>query len=589
MHTGVDLAGLIAQAGRRLDARRALTGLRAGEGGLDAILKRLYQADEAALEAAGDWLFFPEAEDELFLLRQLANRAEGLMALALARPGPWCAEGLALVLPLAGAGALNRLGKLAGDHAWAREVLALLPSGLRLARGQSPAQRLARLELGRSGAARVTRLLKRRDWRALAQEGPAGLALAGELAGPVPGAEKGAPLAWPAGERALELLEQAARLTAREGQKASDLARRVSERTGRVVVLMGNASLGGPPLWAAPGPWEHAPDLAAAKLPAPPAGPVKALARERAIRLAAPALLRALWEARCAAWIAGRGMGRVRELAKKAAPWLGPDEIAGLMAGELDLAVAGFTLDAALAKAGRALELARSLERQAKGALGLIHGICALSAGRVKKGRPLVLPWADKFAASTGKAADHGWLAGLCKLMSGGKKRPLLLMIDETIHPGSASLSPLLQAAAQKAPGLSLCGLGCFAGRSEPRDLARALLEAAREADLVAFRVLPGPEAPTLCEALAGRGRGRGLNPASRDGAACLVAGTGLGPLADPEQDEAGGPPPLLLGSRGFCPVGRYLRRRVRELAGVSEPGAGRPFWRRYQKLCGLD
>ncbi|MEW5911707.1 MAG: hypothetical protein AB1814_04070, partial [Thermodesulfobacteriota bacterium] len=90
-----------------------------------------------------------------------------------------------------------------------------------------------------------------------------------------------------------------------------------------------------------------------------------------------------------------------------------------------------------------------------------------------------------------------------------------------------------------------------------------------------------------LAQAAAGRDP-RPQAPASRDGAAWLLAGTGLAPLADPSSPAgAGEPPAWLLTAQGFAPLGAWLRQRVADLTGRQEP-PGR-FWRRWQGLCGLD
>jgi hypothetical protein len=207
--------------------------------------------------------------------------------------------------------------------------------------------------------------------------------------------------------------------------------------------------------------------------------------------------------------------------------------------------------------------------------------------------RPLVLPWVDKFAASTGKAADHAYLAALAGMLAELDPPPLLLLLDETPHPDSASLKVILEAAARLRPGLVLRGLGCFGGRPEPRDLEEALLEASRDAHLVALRPLPGRQpGPSLDEVLAGRAAGARLSPAGRDGAGWLLAGTALAGLGSPGafagREE---PAPWLLTARGFAALGAWFRWRVRALAGRADPPAGAAgrFWRGYMRACGLD
>lgn len=553
---------------------------------LGVMLQELAQAPPEVLEAAADWLFQAEPDWELGL--ELAGQAGALLDLVTARPGPWWHEGLAGVLALAGGRPLARLLALARGEPWARRVLALLPADLRLPGGANPAGWLARRELGRTGQARVRRLLARRDWPGLANLGTAALTLAHDLAGCSPTVAQRPALAWPGGD--LDLLERMAALTAREGLAAAELAALASRASGRLVILLGNASLGGPPLWALPGPW-GASQAWTPPRPAPRgvSERLTGLARLRARRLAGPGLLQALWELRASQALKGRGQRVWLDLAGRAARWLPSEQLADLAAGRLPLALAGRPWPQALARAQQALALAQAMEREGRAALALILGLAA-ARGRPPTGQALVLPWADKFAASTAKGGDHAFLAGLVELLAGLEPAPLLLLIDETPHPASASLGRILQEAARLCPGRRLEGLGAFAGQDEPADLEAALLAAATDADLLALRPLPGPAVwAGLEERLAGRAQEAPLTPVSRDGAAWLLAGTRLAALtlAGPPEAGQGRPRSWLLTSGGFAHLGAWFRRRVMALAGCVEPAAGP--WRRYQRLCNLD
>lgn len=549
-------------------------------GALGRIMAALAQAPAEVLEAAGDWLFQAEPDWELGL--ELAGQAGALLDLAVARPATWWSQGLAGVLALAGGRPLARLLALARREAWAREVVAQLPAGCRLPGGGGPGLWLARQELGAAGVSRARRRLARQDWPALAGQGQAALTLAQHLLGCSPEAAEAEPLAWPGGD--LALLEEMAGITAREAKAAAGLAALASRATGRLVILLGNASLGGPPLWAAPGPWQQG--LACIPARTVPRRQVAELARLRAQRLAGPGLLRALWELRASQALHRRGGARMPGLLAQAGRWLAREQIQALAAGRLPLALAGLPPAPALAAAQKALAQARAMEIQGRAALALVHGLAA-ALGRPAPGGCLVLPWADKFAASTAKGGDHLYLAGLVRLLAGLKSAPLLLLIDETPHPASASLGRILAEAGRLCPGLVLRGLGAFAGQAEPADLAGALLAAARGAHLVALRPLPhhGPWAG-LEERLAGRASHLPLAPVSRDGAAWLLAGTSLAGLTLAPEASMGDPRPWLLTRAGFAHLGAWFRRRVMTLAGRAEPPDGP--WRRYRRLCNL-
>lgn len=588
--TQAELAGLLELAGRGEDAapREARRHLAlwcvADPKALGRVLRLLPRVSPQAREWAALWLFAPEAADELPLRRRLLAGLDGFMDLAASKPEPWLLEGLAELIHSLGGAPLRRLLVLAREQAWARRVVALLPRDARLPGGSTPEVWLARRRLGQNQAGSVRRLARAGRWQALASENRHALTLAQAVAGEMPAAAQAEPMAWPAGPQALTTLEGMARLTAREGQAAYEVARRTSQELGRVVLLLGNASLGGPPLWAAPGPWQQAAGeaLAAGTLPKPPAGAVRRLAWLRAHRLGSGALLSALWRARVACHLAGRGLRRWKTLAGEAEPYLKPRDRAALAQGSLGLSLEGPPWPQALERAEAALGHCRGLESQGRAALKTFYGLAA-------KGRaPLVLPWADKFVASTAKGGDHLYLVHLAALLSGLDPPPLLLLIDQTTHPGFPSLTQVLARAMQRRPGLVLRGVGSFAGEPEPRDLTKAVLRAARGANVVALRPTPGehPEASLAAHAL-GQDQGRPLAPASRDGAAQLLAGTALAALTDfgsPMGERE--PPPWLLTDRGFAPLGAWLRVRVMAIAQVHEPKGRR--WLRYRDLASL-
>jgi len=588
--TQADLAELLELAGQGEDtaprqARKLLAAWCVADGrALGRVLRLLPRVSPLAREWAGLWLFAPEASDELPLRRRLLEGLEGLMALAGRLPAPWLLEGLAELLAARGGAPLRHILALARQEDWASQVVALLPADTCLPGGQGPEVWLARHRLGRAKAERLRRLGRGGRWEMLAGEGRQALTLAQAMAGCNSAAANAQALAWPAGSRALETLEAMARLTAREGQEAYEVARRVSRDLGRVVLLLGNASLGGPPLWAVPGPWqqEAGAGLAAGPLPKAPSRPCARLAWLRARRLGAGGLLAALWRARTACLLAGRGQRRWGDLTARAAPWLNPREQARLAQGGLGLSLDAPPWAMALERAQAALERCKSLESQGRAAMYMFHGLAARGAS------PLVLPWADKFAASTAKGGDHLYLVHLTALLAGLDPPPLLLLIDQTIHPGFPSLTQVLARAMETRPGLVLRGVGGFAGQAEPKDLAAAVSQAARGAHLVALRPTPGghPEAHLTAYAR-GRARGRPLTPASRDGATQLLAGTALAGMADAAAPLGNGEPPFwLLTGRGFAPLGAWLRSRVMALAGCREPRGRR--WTRYRDLGNL-
>ncbi|MFZ5585260.1 MAG: hypothetical protein ACOZHQ_04950 [Thermodesulfobacteriota bacterium] len=584
-----DLAELIRRAGRgggiAPEARAAQAEIEtqrlADPARLPAVIAALGAADAESLAAAGLWLCDPQRE-ALRLMAELAGRAGDLLDLAQARGPEGWAEGLARVVGLTGGRHLRRLLDLARAQAWAREVVSQLPPELKLPSGDTPPLRLAVLAAGAAAARRGVHLARTGRWADLAGASAPVLALAQADVGCRPVAAGSAALAWPGGD--LALLEELAGVTAREGRRAFDLAAAAAAQEGRPALLLGNVSLGGPPLWAAPGPWQQGAEWPA-KLGSPPLGPLGELARLRARRLAGERLVAALWGLACAAAAHGQGRRELGRVARAAGPWLLPGQAQAILNGELPLAPQGLPWGQALVRAKEALALARSLEAGGRHALALAWG---LAAAWGRKRRPLVLPWADKFVISTRKGGDWAYLAGVAELLARLDPPPLLLVIDETAHPASASLGDVLAAAARERPGLKARGLGAFGGGPEPEDPLAALLETAAGGGLVALRPLPGPEpCAGLDQRLAGRGAGLPLAPLSRDGAHYLLAGTGQERLAPVQPWAMGEPAPWLLTAHGFAPLGSWWRRRIMALAGRSSAPAG--HWRAWQKAFNLQ
>lgn len=520
----------------------------------------------------------PDADGEPEARAALAGAAPALLEALESRPGEW-ACGLAEILAQRGGRPLARLMALAARPGWAREVAGMLPPDLVLPGGGAARAWWLGRELGPAAVRRVRRLAREGRWARLAALSREELELAAACAPPRPANAGARPLAWPAGPRGLPVLEELARLTAAEGAEAARLAAETGRRLGRAVVLLGNASLGGPPLWAVPGPWETGtppPDAVR------PGRRARALGRSRARRLGGPALAAALWELAVAERVAGRGRRALEQLTAQAAPWLADETRAALLAGRLPLAPGAYPLTQARARAVAAMSRCHRLENRAAAAITVVSALAAT-------GRPgLVLPWADKFAASTMKGGDHAHLGEVLACLGEVGPPPLAVLIDETTHPASASLRRVLTALARARPEPDVRALGAFAGRPEPADRSVALLEAARGASLVALRPLPGPYPPADPAARAtGDDARRPLTPASRDGASWLLAGTDLAESGDPlAPTGAEDPPPWLLTESGFAPLGAWLRGRVAALAGrVPAPT---PAWRRYESAAGL-
>jgi hypothetical protein len=331
---GPDLGALIQRAAgeRPFPAwTRLAEFLLAGPGAWPRLFEALAACSPKALDAAGNWLFHAEHRRDIALRRSLAGHWDELFALARRRPGPWLLPGLAEVAGNRGGRALADLAAWARASEWGRRVVSYLPPSCRLPGGWEPGVWLARAELGPGRSGAVTRLARAGGWPRLAGMEPEAMTAAQAVAGCNGHAARSQPLAWPAGERALERLAELARVTAGEGVRAYELAQGLGRETGRPVILMGNAVLGGPPLWAAPGPWQAGwPAPAGEDLAKPPAAAAKELARMRARRLGGERLLRALWDLKVACGVAGRGREALGDLAVKAAAWLEPGELARL-------------------------------------------------------------------------------------------------------------------------------------------------------------------------------------------------------------------------------------------------------------------
>lgn len=162
---------------------------------LGRVLGLLPSLSPRAREGAGLWLFAPEAADELALRRRLLAELEALTGLAARLPEPWLLEGLADLYYARGGTPLRRLLGLARRHAWARQVVGLLPPDARLPGGHGPQTWLARHALGRTLLRRALGLARQERWASLAEQGPLALGVIQAALGANPAPPR--PRSWP--------------------------------------------------------------------------------------------------------------------------------------------------------------------------------------------------------------------------------------------------------------------------------------------------------------------------------------------------------------------------------------------------------
>lgn len=581
------IAGLGSTVRRREALDRLLDPLRLEEPAfLAAVLARLPQLVSAT--EVDDRRLLPFLVDALEAAPEEVAQAAVVAALDAGGPLAEALAGLSRPLPWRkGLGA--RVLALSETQA-ARLTLRLYPGRSRL----SCAELTAAARLHRSGGLPWL-MSQRRAWQrnrgrpvpegllplALAQRGlirlPANLRLV-----QVPGLEAGR----------VSLLRGLMIRSAAEPRAAYRLAARFSAALNTPVITLHNATLGGYSAWGVPGfdlqakgsgLAREAERFFAAMVPDERlCGELTQRRREALVRPRTRWLLSAL---RFHARLEGNPSAYERRLAR-ARELLGGTEPPPLAFPFRSRAELEARLEATLALA--AAEEARLPEQVRQvGALWL-SGRRLMASGRLAS---LVIPVADKFLASSSRGEGVAYLAAWLRLLRSLAPEARCLLFDASPNPGSPSLR--YAPARLSEAGIAALGLGIF---SQDGGRPQTLAEIGRHAGTGLFIL-----EPLACRGRRGAERLRegdrtllspaGYDPAWKEAAPWLTAGTGLAELADPWLP---GPPHhgLVLTSAGPLPGGALYRHLLRRRLGLAEEtgrSAEAVLWRRWVGLAWLD
>lgn len=364
--------------------------------------------------------------------------------------------------------------------------------------------------------------------------------------------------------RHIPLLRGLIRRSAAEPRAAFRLAARLSAALRAPVLTLHNATLGGYSAWGMPPPEAQGAGLALTRRASRLAGRLAVegrLARELIeARLAALIRPRIEWLLSGLAWHArlGGDEASYRRWLAECRPYLAggdPPRLAFPFRARAELEER-LTETLALAAAERE----RLPGQVARLAALWLSGRELMEEGRLKS---LVIPARDKFIASSSRGLDVAYLAAWMRLLRSLAPEARCLLLDASPNPGSPSLRHA--PARLSEAGTPSLGLGVF---SQDGARPQTLREIMRQRRICLFIVEPLP-----CRGRRGAERLReadpallardGYDPAWKEAAPWLAAGTGLARFADPWLP----PPPcagLVLTSAGPLPGGRLYRHLLR-------------------------
>jgi hypothetical protein len=383
------------------------------------------------------------------------------------------------------------------------------------------------------------------------------------------------------------------RQQAEELRSVRELATRVSERTGRVVLSCHNATLGACSGWGMDFVHRQFPDQRAWRSleeAAPRASKEHSplsMARDDELRhlwelyterLIRPKIKQALWESHLRALLRGCS----------AAAWERDLELAGRYLDRQCLAEIsegthhGWTGAVSPHQRLRLREIIAWQEtRRASWQSGLLllatiisKGQCSLDAGRL---RHLVVPWIDKFFISSHRDQDLEFFPRVLHWLEQQGCRPLVLLWDDTAHGHSPSLQLAMRQLRET--GFPCQGIGVFDEGPKPVPRAEAeefIVQQHRAVRFFALRPISDRHnRKSLQQLLEQRDyaflQKEHYDSSWKDNLAFLYAGTQVTPLLSVPGDAESFPAWLVTDGRKL-PFGAFLRNSLRRmLVGVEE------------------
>jgi hypothetical protein len=390
-----------------------------------------------------------------------------------------------------------------------------------------------------------------------------------------------------AGSHTLSYWEAMVRQLTEELRSVRNLAKRVSEHTGRVVLSCHNATLAACSGWGMDlvhrqfsdkRAWQSLEEAALRALgqhsvpPVPHDDEIERLWGLYAERLIHPKIKQGLWESRLRALLGGAsapGWERDFELAGR---YLDRQSLAQISEGTHY----GWTGSVSPHQRLRLEEIMAWQEtRRASWKPGLLllaiiisEGQRLLDAGRL---RQLVVPWIDKFFISSLREQDLDFFPRILRWLEQRGCRPLVLLWDDTAHGHSPSLQ--LAMAQLQAKVFPCRGIGVFDWAAKPVPRAEAeqfIVQHHQEGRFFALRPFSDCHNPrSLRQILEQRDhtflRSTHYDSSWKDNLAFLYAGTQVAPLLSVPGDAEAFPAWMVAGGRKL-PFGSFLRSSLRQM-----------------------
>jgi hypothetical protein len=396
-----------------------------------------------------------------------------------------------------------------------------------------------------------------------------------------------------AGSQTLSFLDALVRQQAEELRRVRDLARRVSERTGRVVLSCHNATLAACSGWGMPmvhrqfpdeRSWQSLEQAALRVLGELSAVPVAENDEVQQFwdlyqgRLVHPKIRQALWESSLRAQLGGSSGASWEKDFERAGKFFSPQDLVDIQDGR------GSGWTGALSPHQR-LRLPEIIawreERRASWQTGLLllatiiaEGQRLLDAGKL---RHLVVPWIDKFFISSQRERDRDFFPRILHWLEQQGCRPLVLLWEDTSHAHSPSLQLAMRQLRER--GFPCQGIGVFDWGPKPVIRAEAeefIVQHHQDVRFFALRPFSDCHNPkTLPRLLEERNhaflRSTHYDSSWKDNLAFIYAGTQVAPLLSVPGDAESFPGWLVAGG-GKLPFGAFLRSSLRQmLFGIEE------------------
>jgi hypothetical protein len=390
-----------------------------------------------------------------------------------------------------------------------------------------------------------------------------------------------------AGSHTLSYLDALIRQQAKELRRVRDLAERVSERTGRVVLSCHNATLAACSGWGMSMVHRQFPDelswqsLEQATIRVLGGGSAVPVAQDDEVqrfwglyqgRLVRPKIKQALWESALRALLGGCSGASWEKDFDCAGKFFSPQDLVDIQDGR------GSGWTGALSPHQR-LRLPKIIawdeERRASWHTGLFllatiiaEGQRLLDAGKL---RHLVVPWIDKFFISSQRERDLDFFPRILKWLEQQGCRPLVLLWEDTSHAHSPSLQLAMRQLRER--GFLCQGIGVFDWGPNPvvrEDAEEFIVKQHQGVLFFALRPFSDCHNPkSLPQILKERDhaflRSAHYDSSWKDNLAFLYAGTQVAPLLSVPGDAESFPGWLVAGSRKV-PFGTFFRGRLRQL-----------------------